>query len=148
MEKNSLLLTIDSLQAQVCNNQIVTIVTLSVTLGNHSYPWFHSQSKLVFSSPPQLQSLFPNRPISHHNLTLIITISPQLHDSKKVYEEQIAVLREDMETRAAEHEVSTRQLGERVEHLSDQLRKSQGLLYDSKFMISYSIPHLTSLTFY
>eukprot|EP00116_Pleurobrachia_bachei_P000739 sb/3461001/ len=94
MEKNSLLLTIDSLQAQL----LLISFTKPCSCNPH-----------LITPPPPLQ----------------------LHDSKKVYEEQIAVLREDMETRAAEHEVSTRQLGDRVEHLSDQLRKSQGLLYDS-----------------
>ena len=68
-------------------------------------------------------------------LPLILKIkflSPvQLHDSKRLREEQVATLRDDAETRAAEHEVHTQHLQERVQYLADQLQKTQGLLYDS-----------------
>ena len=46
----------------------------------------------------------------------------------------MSVLREDGEIRRAEHEVEAQHLQERVQHLADQLQKTQGLLYDSKLL--------------
>ena len=57
----------------------------------------------------------------------------QLHDSKRLHHDQVSMLREDAETRNAEHEVQTQHLQERAQYLSDQLQKTQGLLYDSEF---------------
>ena len=56
----------------------------------------------------------------------------QLHEMKKLHEDHAATMDEELRVRNAEHEVQIRALYERNEYLAEQLKRTQGLLYDSK----------------
>jgi len=66
--------------------------------------------------------------------TLLLTIESlqcQLHDCRKLHKEQVETLYTDSETRQAEHSVVVEHLTQRTEHMAEQLKRTQDLLYDS-----------------
>ncbi|KAL5256049.1 hypothetical protein ACHWQZ_G011309 [Mnemiopsis leidyi] len=119
--------------------KIQHLLSLSVGPSSQSTTYFVSKPPLKSNVKPKKQpvtqkkeDLLKNDEIEKNSLLLTLeSLQSQLHDSKKLHHDQVAVLREDAEIRRAEHEVETQHLQERVHHLGDQLQKTQSLLYDS-----------------